>query len=159
MNTAEKVRRIIEAKFSYGLLHMDAPLLATCKHLQPCVGTGYSQEDLAGTINNRDGWQDRQTWQTQRDREREDYVLSEKKFQGIITDSLILHLQSTLTKEIIIYLSACKCIVYVRQYLNLPKQRKGYLGAWNISSSTIIYMHSINHENVLLVSTADYYFF
>ena len=38
--------------FSYGLLHMGTPVLAT----QLCADTGCSQEDLPRAMADRDGW-------------------------------------------------------------------------------------------------------
>ena len=49
--------------FSYGLLHMDTPVLANQQIYihQLCVDTECNLEDLQGTINDRDGWLERES--------------------------------------------------------------------------------------------------
>ena len=59
LGITEEVKKNSEVTFSYGLLHMDTPVL-TSKYLhQLCADTGCILENLLGAMGDKDGWHER----------------------------------------------------------------------------------------------------
>ena len=59
-DTAREARTNLWAMFSHGFSNMNVPVLAGQQRPTSAVGTRFSQDDLPGVMDNRDGWRVRE---------------------------------------------------------------------------------------------------